>query len=188
MEELKKTNEEVLLKTPVFDVVKKTFENTDFKPVGLNCHDWVSIVAVDNIDNPVCIFVEQTRWGKEQKTIEFPCGTVEDGEDILHAAAREFKEETGIEIESYYNHKLQYCGSFSPNPAYFNNLMHVYFYHDYNLIKSFLERGSQHLDKDEDCKVFIDRLYNVDYEVKKGGMGRAILDTVCDVINLNWGK
>ena len=44
------------------------------------------------------------------------------------------------------------------------------------------------MDKDEDCRVFIDRLYNVDYEVKKGGMGRAILDTVRDVVNLNWGK
>lgn len=191
MEELKKTNEEVLLKTPVFDVVKKTFENTDFKPVGLNCHDWVSIVAVDNIDNPVCVFVEQTRWGKEKKTIEFPCGTVEDGEEPADAAIREFLEETGIKIEqSPYPQlgPLKYCGAFNPNPAYFNNLMHVYFYQDYNLIKSFLERGSQQLDKDEDCKVFIDRLYNVDYEVKKGGMGRAILDTVCDVINLNWGK
>lgn len=185
MEDLKKINEEVLLKTPVFDVVKKTFGNTDFKPVGLNCHDWVSIVAVDDYTNPVCVFVEQTRWGKEKKTIEFPCGTVEDGEGPMDAAIREFEEETGMEISDK-RHHLTYCGAFNPNPAYFNNLMHVFLYKDRDLISMFLNRGAQHLDKDEDCKVFINRLRDVVYQVNEGGMGRAILSTVQDVSDLTW--
>lgn len=185
MKELKKTNEEVLLKTPVFEVVKKSFKETDFQPVGLNCHDWVSIVAVDDYTDPVCVFVEQTRWGKEKKTIEFPCGTVEDGEDPIDAAVREFKEETGIEISST-SGKLHFCGSFNPNPAYFNNLMHVFLYKNTSLISMFLNRGKQHLDKDEDCKVFIDRLGNVVYQVYEGGMGRAILSTARDISSLTW--
>jgi 8-oxo-dGTP pyrophosphatase MutT (NUDIX family) len=185
MKDLTKINEEVLLKTPVFTVVKKTFEETKFQPVGLNCNDWVSIVAIDDFTNPVCVFVEQTRWGKEKKTIEFPCGTVEDGEDPTDAAVREFEEETGIEIANT-KCKLHYCGSFNPNPAYFNNLMHVFLYKDADLISMFLNRGKQHLDKDEDCKVFIDRLRNVVYEVNKGGMGRAILGTAQDASDLTW--
>ncbi len=182
---LEKTNEELLLKTPVFDVVKKSFKETDFQPVGLNCHDWVSIIAIDDFTNPVCIFVEQTRWGKEKKTIEFPCGTIEDGEEPIDAAVREFEEETGIEISSTQG-KLQYCGSFNPNPAYFNNLMHVFLYKNTNLISMFLNRGTQHLDKDEDCKVFIARLRNVLYQVNEGGMGRAILSTAQDIVDLSW--
>lgn len=185
MEELTKINEEVLLKTPVFEVVKKSFKETDFQPVGLNCHDWVSIVAVDDYTNPVCVFVEQTRWGKEKETIEFPCGTVEDGECPIDAAVREFEEETGIKISNKLR-RLQYCGSFNPNPAYFNNLMHVFLYKDTDLISMFLNRGTQHLDKDEDCKVFIKRLKEAVYEVSKGGMGRAILSTVQDIVNLTW--
>lgn len=182
MKKLEKTNEELLLKTPVFDVVKKSFKETDFQPVGLNCHDWVSIVAVDDTLNPVCVFVEQTRWGEEIKTIEFPCGTVEDNEDPRDAAIREFNEETGIDIDS---NALQYCGYFNPNPAYFNNTMHVYLYKHKNLINQFLNRGKQHLDKDEDCKVFIDRLSNMKSNVKKGAMGIAILDLAQEVGGIN---
>lgn len=178
---LKKIEEKEIVKTPVFTVVKKTFEGTDFQPVGLNCHDWVSIVAVDNekiLENPVCVFVEQTRWGEEIKTIEFPCGTVEDNENPRDAAIREFKEETGIDIDSK---SLYYCGQFNPNPAYFNNTMHVYLYVNKNLINKFLNRGKQHLDKDEDCKVFIDRLSNMKPNVKKGAMGIAILNLAQEV-------
>lgn len=173
---LKKIEENELLKTPVFTVVKKKFENTDFQPVGLNCNDWVSIVAIDDsIENdPVCVVVKQTRWGKEAETIEFPCGTVENGEKPIYAAIREFKEETGIQIEEW---NIKYAGQFNPNPAYFNNLMHVFVYRSCHIIEEFLSKGKQHLDKDEDCKVFISRLSNVEQEIRKGGIGRAILES-----------
>ena len=110
---------------------------------------------------------------------------LEDGECPIDAAVREFEEETGIKISNKLR-RLQYCGSFNPNPAYFNNLMHVFLYKDTDLISMFLNRGTQHLDKDEDCKVFIKRLKEAVYEVSKGGMGRAILSTVQDIVDLTW--
>ena len=81
-----KIQETPLLETPVFTVVKKIFKETTFEPVGLNCKPWVMVIAVDDDikNNPVTIFVEQTRWGLENKTIEFPCGTVEAEDFYTH--------------------------------------------------------------------------------------------------------
>ena len=95
---LNKTKEVDLIKTPVFTVVEKEYENLEFKPVGLNCKDWVMVIAKDSISDPVCVFVKQTRWGCEHSTIEFPCGTVDLNESPVEAAVREFREETGIEV------------------------------------------------------------------------------------------
>lgn len=47
---MKKINEKELLKMPVFTVVEKEFENVGFKPVGLNCNDWVQICAIDDAE------------------------------------------------------------------------------------------------------------------------------------------
>lgn len=148
-----KTNEKLLLKTPVFDVVEKSFEDTKFKPVGLNCKDWALVILYDNNGN--YLFVKQTRWGKELETIEFPCGTVEDDESSIDAAVRECKEETGVDIS---NKDIVNVGMFSPNPAYFNNMMHVYSCKIDNLKEIFNIHNKLKLDKDEDCKPFIGKL------------------------------
>lgn len=160
---MNKTNEIELLKTPVFTVVKKEFEKTSFQPVGLNCKNWVMVIALttDDLKEAKGIFVKQTRWGVEAKTTEFPCGTVEDsdfadGKDGDKVAAiREFREETGIEIDES---ELISLGRFSPNPAYFSNIMSVYAVIDKDLEKKFNERNSQKLDENEDCEVFVDWL------------------------------
>jgi len=165
---LNKIDEKELVNTPVFTVVEKEFENVNFKPVGLNCKDWVMIIAKDSTEeDPVCIFIKQTRWGVEHSTIEFPCGTVDFNETPVEAAIREFREETGIEISS---NSLELIQSFNPNPAYFNNKMHIFKYVDKGLIKKFLEKKKQKLDKTEDCEVFISRLSSQYSLLKNGGM------------------
>ena len=60
----KKLSEEILVKTPVFNVVSKKFENQSFSPVGLNCNDWV-MICVKDTKNDRWLLVEQTRWGIE---------------------------------------------------------------------------------------------------------------------------
>ena len=121
---LNKIKENIIAKTSVFDLVEKEYENVDFKPVGLNCKDWVMVLALDSTENdPVCVFVKQTRWGCEHSTIEFPCGTVDLNETPIEAAVREFREETGITIAES---SLKLVSEFNPNPAYFNNTMHIY--------------------------------------------------------------
>ncbi|MBR1722162.1 MAG: NUDIX hydrolase [Treponema sp.] len=160
---MKKTKETELLKTPVFTVVKKEFQGTNFTPIGINCKDWVMIIALDSADlkKANTVFVRQSRWGIETKTVEFPCGTVEsedfsegkDGNKV--AALREFAEETGICIPEK---NLLKAGEFNPNPAYFNNKMHVYYYVDEELKEKFEARSKQNLDENEDCEVFMARI------------------------------
>lgn len=152
---MNKYYEKVLLSTPVFDVVRKEFDETEFKPVGLNCKDWVMIIARDWSPDPYVITVSQTRWGIEHETLEFPCGTVEDGEKPIEAAIREFREETGIDLPI---NQLNPIIDYNPNPAYFNNIMHVYLYKDDNIIERYINRSKQNLDENEDCKVQIRRL------------------------------
>jgi len=136
-----------LCKTPVFTVIKKSV-GVDFKPVEIKCNDWVSVIICDSYGNVV--LVEQTRWGIEKKTIEFPCGTVETNELPINAAIREVEEETGIKLFSI---DLISIGSFNPNPAYFSNTMHVFVYPCDNIAQ--LNIGDQHLDKDEDCVTLV---------------------------------
>lgn len=188
---LNKTKEDIKLKTPVFTVVEKEFKNTDFKPVGLNCNDWCMLIAADasSRDNPVCVFVEQTRWGAEAKTIEFPCGTVEESEmkdlplvgydDALkevrkNAAIREFEEETGIDLGPYKG-KIGLLGTFNPNPAYFNNSMSIFCVKVPDLLNRFKNRKNQSLDKNEDCNVFVDRVMNRYWDLSSHAMGIAAL-------------
>ena len=145
---MKKLKEEQLLHTPVFTVVRKEFEDVNFSPVGLNCNDWVMVIVVDK--NFKTLVVKQTRWGLEDKTIEFPCGTVEANEPPVTAAIRELMEETGIERVD--TTALREIACFNPNPAYFNNKMHIYRYDIDKMPEKF---GEQKLDEHEDCEPFV---------------------------------
>lgn len=188
---MKKIKEDIKLKTPVFNVVEKAFDGTSFRPVGLNCNDWVMLIAADasSRENPVCVFVEQTRWGAEAKTIEFPCGTVEESEmndlplegydDSLreirkNAAIREFEEETGIDLGPY-KEKIGLLGTFNPNPAYFNNSMSIFCVKVPDLLNRFKNRKKQSLDENEDCSVFVDRVMNRYWDLSSHAMGIAAL-------------
>lgn len=159
---MKKINETLKMHTPVFDVVEKEFDSAKFKPVGLNCNDWVMVAIKDSKTNDF-IFVRQTRWGLEDKTLEFPCGTVDDDEVKKHgrknarmlAALREVEEETGIEVSGQ---NVEELATFNPNPAYFNNTMSIFFVEVDNLREVFAKRGDQNLDENEDCVVYVKNL------------------------------
>lgn len=162
---MNKLEEKEVLKTPVFTVVEKTFENTQFKPVGLNCKDWVTIIlADDDYDkNPNVLVINENRWGWEGNSTGFVFGTAEKGEPINLTALRELEEETGL---SYMPEDIELIGYYNPNPAYFNNTMHVYLIKDPDLLRHYNERGNQKLDADEDCKPYIERLSNLLHTAK----------------------
>lgn len=164
---MNKLNEKLLVHTPVFDVVEKEIEGVGFKPVGLNCQDWVMVIVHDKCN---AIFVKQTRWGLEDQTTEFPCGTVEPGEDPKVAAQRELLEETGIDLPL---HKFEEIACFNPNPAYFNNKMHVYSVPIFDKLEEYFERNSKDLklDENEDCAPFVDLLLNQKQNLISHGMG-----------------
>lgn len=146
-----KTQETTLLETPVCTVVEKKFKETKFKPIGIKCPDWVMVIPLERTSDKTLV-IEQTRWGVEHKTIEWPAGTCEDEELPRTTARREFEEETGIKLHA---NDIEYLGSFVPNPALFDNLMHVFAYYSENLEEDLKKAGKQRLDENEDCEVKI---------------------------------
>lgn len=118
--------EEVLKRTPIFDLVSKPApyeDKPDFRPVGINAPDWVTVIAEKN--GQFCC-VKQLRYGLMKECEEFIAGQVDEGEDVANAAWRELKEETGINLKQGHD-ALTYLGKFAANPAFMSNYMH-YFY------------------------------------------------------------
>ena len=135
--------EELIAKTPIFDLVRKPEVQAGFRPVGLNCPDWVMVIATNDKDE--YLFVKQLRYGVMEELDEFICGQVEAKEVPVQAAIRELKEETGYEIpDKEMGSRVDYLGSLYPNPAFQNNRMH--FFH---VDLSGVERGNTSFDEHE---------------------------------------
>lgn len=155
----KTSHTEILLHTPIFNVVKGKKTETGLEPVLVDAPDWVCI-AVKRGDE--FLIEKQFRYGSNCDIEEFPCGMVEKGESPREAAIRELEEETGIRVESKH---LQYLGSTNPNPAFMTNKMH-YFY--LNLDKCGCDQRERKLDPHEviglhweDMKEFCGRIMNL---------------------------
>ena len=127
--EIRKNEEphsEVLLHTPIFDVVKGERTETGLEPVLVKAPDWVTVIVEEN---GKFLTVEQFRYGARRDIVEFTCGMVEPGEDPEAAARRELEEETGIRLPD--GLRLVKLGETNPNPAFMTNTMH-YFYINLN--------------------------------------------------------
>ena len=135
-----KKQNNILLHTPIFDVVKGEKTETGLEPVLVKAPDWVTII-VKKDDN---VLVEkQLRYGSGCEIEEFPCGMVEKDETPHEAALRELREETGIKVGMKH---LVYLGATNPNPAFMTNRMH-YFFIDLNYAE--WEQAEQKLDEHE---------------------------------------
>ena len=135
---------EVLLHTPIFDVVKGEKTETGLEPVLVKAPDWVTVIVEEN---GKFLTVEQFRYGARRDIVEFTCGMVEPGEDPEAAARRELEEETGIRLPD--GLRLVKLGETNPNPAFMTNTMH-YFY--INLNGVLYAQVGQKLDEHERLK------------------------------------
>jgi len=81
--------------------------------------DWVNVIPVTGDGR--LVLVRQYRHGCQQLTLEIPGGMIDPGETPEAAAARELLEETG-----YRSDRLESLGWLSPNPALFDNRLHVF--------------------------------------------------------------
>lgn len=127
-----------LLKTPIFDVL----EQHSVAPNGLEgdyiamaARDWVMVIAEYRGS---FLLVRQWRHAAQCLSLEFPGGVTDRGEEPRESAYRELQEETGFKAG-----KLTHLGTVNPNPALFQNHLHVY------LAQDLEETGEQHLDDDE---------------------------------------
>ena len=78
----------------------------------------VSIVAVDGGE---LVVVRQTRAGADERTLELPAGSIENGETPDQCAARELVEECGLEAGAW--RKL---GEFWAAPDYSTEFVHAF--------------------------------------------------------------
>ena len=165
--------ESVQYKTKLFDLVKKTVYGLNLRPIGINSKDWVSIVVEYN---GKFLLVKQLRYGLMKDQIEFPCGTIENGEEPLVTAKRELQEETGIELLN--DSQIKYYGKYAANPAFMNNYMHYYYV---NLDTAEFVQGDTNFDEHEkierlwmDKNEFIDKVKNCDSDCASVFMALAV--------------
>lgn len=127
-----------LLKTVVCEITSqhnRSSSGVEGDYIIMNAPDWV--IVIPEIKDKF-LMVKQWRHGEGNLSIEFPGGVIDAGETPEQAAVRELREETGFKAG-----KITKIGTVNPNPALFNNHVHVY------LAEDLIQSGEQDLDSDE---------------------------------------
>ena len=97
--------------------------------------DGVAVLAMDEMDR--VLVVRQYRYAFGRVLSELPAGKLDPGEEPVHGALRELKEETGAEPET-----LLPLGKILPAPGCYGETLHLF-------LARGLRLGQQHLDPDE---------------------------------------
>jgi ADP-ribose pyrophosphatase len=112
---------ETVWKGPIFEIdrVHRISPLNEEHPfVICRTPDWVTVVPERPGESGHMDFlmVRQFRHGSGELSMEFPAGVVDPGEEPLHAAIRELREETGYTAE-----EMIPIGRINPNPAFMAN-------------------------------------------------------------------
>ncbi len=113
---------EVLLQGRTFKIRRDTLKTPDGRETKLEIIEHggsVVIVPIDDDGN--ILFVRQYRHATGGDLLELPAGTREEGEPYEECAAREIREETGMEAG-----QLQRVGDFYLAPGYSSEFMAVF--------------------------------------------------------------
>jgi ADP-ribose pyrophosphatase len=153
----------------VFDGYVKIEQRTYRMPDG-RTSDWDiiegtrTVAAVARTREGDFIIVRQFRVGPNRVLGEVPGGYVDPGEDVIDAAARELREETGYVAES-----VQSLGITRPNPAFMTNTCHVF------LATGCRLDGDLQMDPGEDLEVITLPLAELDAAIADGRLDHAIV-------------
>lgn len=113
---------EILLKGRAFTIRRDTLTTPDGRETKFDIVEHggsVIIIPIDNEGN--LLFVRQYRHAAGMDLLELPAGTRDDDEPFEECAAREIREETGMEAGT-----LKYIGSFYLAPGYSTEYMGVF--------------------------------------------------------------
>ncbi len=116
------TDSELLLRAPVFDVIRASVRFPDgheVERVVVRHPGAVALIAVD--DAARWLLVRQYRHPAGKELLEIPAGTLEPGEEPHVTAARELREETGFAAAS-----LERIGGAWTAPGFCDEYMHFY--------------------------------------------------------------
>lgn len=124
------------------DYYKNPRNEQEVKVIAIEGHDAANVIAQTKAGK--IIMVRQFRFGIGDFTLEIPGGIIDAGEEVLIAAQREVREETG-----YVGENWQYLGNIYSNPVWMNHKIH-HFYMDNAELKYELE-----LDEAEDVTIVL---------------------------------
>ena len=144
-----------------YDWVRNPSNSKLMKAVILETRDWVNIVAVT--PEKKIVAVKQFRFGVARTTVEIPAGIIEEGEAHEQAARRELKEETGFTANRW-----EYLGWFEANPAFLNNVCHVW------LALDVVKTHTLQLDEGEEISIDELSIEEVRKEIEQGRMRNSL--------------
>lgn len=158
-----------------YDWVRNPRNAKSMKAVILESADWINIVALT--PEKKILVVKQFRFGVAKTTVEIPAGIIEGGETPQEAAARELREETGYTATHW-----KYLGWFEANPAFLNNVCHLW------LAQDVVKTHTPQLDDGEEIAITELSLAEVQGEIEKGNMRNSLtvlaLSRVFDLRNM----
>lgn len=137
MKKERKLSRKIIFEGRVFSVFLDHVENLHGNPATrevLKHNGGVAVLATADDD---VYLIKQFRYAIDQDLIEVPAGKLEGNEDILDAAKRELKEETGLIAKTW-----SYLGPMHPTPGYSTEVIHLFHAHT-------LSQGQTEFDPDE---------------------------------------
>jgi 8-oxo-dGTP pyrophosphatase MutT (NUDIX family) len=143
------------------DWYKNPRNAADMRALVLEAADWANVVALT--PEKKILVVRQYRFGIGKFTTEIPAGLIEPGEPHAEAARRELAEETG-----YIARAWQYLGWVQANPAFMDNLCHMWLALDVTL------GGGAHLDDGENIQIAEMSLEEVRQQIRAGEMRNSM--------------
>ena len=125
-----------------FEINKFVMPNSMEGEFGVIRHPGAALAVPITQDGEV-IILRQYRFACSQRILEFPAGTLEEGESPLESIKREVQEESGYSAEKWDN-----LGEMLPCPGYSDEKIHIFLARDLTKLEKKPEA-----DEDEDIEV-----------------------------------